>query len=330
MNKHTKLLLTAGLITAGSIAFLAAAGNYYVNVAIRRGKKKYSNEKRKKNKNSGRDISAFKGMALTHAAMKKESEALLESLKEQKLYEELTISASDSVNLYGELYKNNSHKYVVIVHGYNCTLADMYPYASEFYKKGYNLLFIDMRAHGKSGGEYIGMGWLERLDIKKWCETICQTDPEANILLFGQSMGAAAVMMACGEDLPVNVKCAVEDSGYTSVSAMYKILMKEAYHLPSFPLLNAADVVAKRRAGYSFYGADAVAQLKRSDMPMLFIHAEGDSFVPFEMVHALYDAAPEPKEIYTIPEGDHICACFCDKEEYFRRVFAFADKYMDP
>ena len=83
------------------------------------------------------------------------------------------------------------------------------------------------------------------------------------------------------------------------------------------------------KAGYSFYDASAVEQLKKSHIPMLFIHAEADSFVPFFMVHVLYDNANEPKEIYTVHKAEHICACYYDKEKYFDTLFKFADKYME-
>lgn len=32
-------------------------------------------------------------------------------------------------------------------------------------EKGFNVLVPDLRAHGESEGEIIGMGWLDRLDL---------------------------------------------------------------------------------------------------------------------------------------------------------------------
>lgn len=327
MNKITKRAIIAGGLVAGlSAGFLVLAGHYYVNVAIKRGKKKYSNKKRRNESLEHKSKEMIRGMLTTHKEMLEESKALMADIKKEEKY----ITASDGIRLYGELFRHeNSHRYVIIVHGYNCRLEDMYCYLADFYKKGFNVLFVDQRAHGKSGGEYIGMGWLERLDIKNWCEHVAYLDPDASIVLFGQSMGAASVMMACGEKIPGNVKVCIEDSGYTSVGGMYRTLMKEAYHIPSFPLLNVADIVARHKAGYSFLHADSCEQLKKSSIPTLFIHAEGDSFVPFENVNILYDSANEPKEIYTVPEAEHVCACFYDRDTYFKKIFDFTDRYIN-
>ena len=55
-------------------------------------------------------------------------------------------------------------------------------------------------------------------------------------------------MMVSGEELPDNVKCIIEDCGYTSVWDEFKLQLKEVFGLPSFPLLNAASLVCQIRA----------------------------------------------------------------------------------
>lgn len=326
MNKYAKRALIASTVVIGAaVGVLLAGSHYYVNMAIKRNTKKYSNNKRREKSLNKKDPEMLRHMFLVHEDMVKKSESWLQEVKK----EEVSIISNDDLKLYGELYSNSgSHRYVIIVHGYNCTLDDMYCYGPVFYEKGYNVLFIDMRAHGKSEGDYIGMGWLERFDLQKWCNFIVQRDPDAEILLYGQSMGAACVLMTSGEALPDNVKAIVEDSGYASVGEMYKTIMKEALHLPAFPFLNTANADAKRRAGYSFFDADAGKQVQKSKLPIMFIHAEGDSYVPFSNVHTLYDLAPGPKEIYTVPEAEHVCAAFYDKDTYFEKLFNFTDRYI--
>ena len=40
------------------------------------------------------------------------------------------------------------------------------------YEEGYNLLYIEHRAHGSSEGTYTSFGILERRDVKAWAEFI--------------------------------------------------------------------------------------------------------------------------------------------------------------
>ena len=73
--------------------------------------------------------------------------------------------------------------------------------------RGYSVLLPDLRASGKSEGKYIGMGWLDRADIKRWVEYINNNYPNKKIILYGVSMGAATVMMSAGENLKNVVYC---------------------------------------------------------------------------------------------------------------------------
>ena len=45
-------------------------------------------------------------------------------------------------------------------------------YVKRFHDRGMNVLAPAARAHERSGGDYIGMGWPERLDVVAWIEQI--------------------------------------------------------------------------------------------------------------------------------------------------------------
>ncbi|MCI1942684.1 MAG: alpha/beta hydrolase [Lactobacillus sp.] len=130
------------------------------------------------------------------------------------------------------------HRWVLCVHGYRSTgKRDMSYPAMKFARAGYNVVVPDLRAHGKSTGEVIGMGWLEKEDVKAWANKIVELDPAAKIILFGGSMGAASVMMASGDPLPKQVKMLIADCGYSSVYNECRYLLKSALHLPTGPIL---------------------------------------------------------------------------------------------
>ena len=231
--------------------------------------------------------------------------------------------------LHGVDFPQEGHKYAILFHGYTGAAWQMAPYGKMFYEMGCSVLIPDARAHGESEGDYIGMGWLERPDVLGWINSVTGSDPDAEIVLLGVSMGGATVMMAAGEDLPDNVKCIVEDCGYSSVWDEFELQLKNVFGLPSFPLLNAASLVCRIRAGYSFREASSVKQLQKAQVPMLFIHGDTDTFVPFSMLDVVYEACASPeKEKLVVHDAAHGTAADTDPELYWSTVTAFVGKYI--
>ncbi|MCM3586583.1 alpha/beta hydrolase [Mesobacillus maritimus] len=274
-----------------------------------------------------------------------ESEAVLASVAEEaKLADDrfskehpsiqMQVTSTDvlQLNLNAFVYENDpaEHKWAIVVHGYTSKAKHMTRYVRNFYEQGYHVLAPDLRGHGESEGDYIGMGWHDRKDMLLWIDQILQKDPEAEIVLFGVSMGGATVMMSSGEeDLPENVKVIVEDCGYASVSDVFIYQLDDLFGLPEFPVMNAANTVTKLRAGYDLYEASAVEQVAKSTTPMLFIHGDQDTFVPFEMVDEVYEAANVEKEKLIIPEAGHGDAEKVDPETYWNTVWEFVEKYIE-
>ena len=119
--------------------------------------------------------------------------------------ESSSLTADDGTELAAWYFaaSENTHDYAVCLHGYTNEPIGMARYAKRFHDRGMNVLAPAARAHERSGGDYIGMGWPERLDVVTWIGRIVQADPEARILVFGESMGAATAMNVAGESLPV-------------------------------------------------------------------------------------------------------------------------------
>lgn len=245
--------------------------------------------------------------------------------------EDRWLTNQDGLKLHGlYLPREDSHKYAVICHGYGSIPQYGGRFALKFYEMGYNVLAPAARAHERSEGRYAGMGWPERRDIVAWVDTLVEQDPQAEIVLFGVSMGGATVMMTAGEaDLSSNVKCVIEDCGYSSVWDEFAGQLDELFGLPTFPVLDAASLVTRLRAGYGFKEASAVEQLKKASLPILFIHGEDDAFVPYAMLDVVYDACASPdKERLSVPGAAHGEASWEDPELYWATIAAFLEKHM--
>lgn len=235
-------------------------------------------------------------------------------------------NGSFKLHAYEIINKKPSNIWVIVIHGYSGQGKDMTYYAQGFYNRGYNVLVVDLRGHGQSEGDYIGMGWHDRLDIIDWANYLIGKDNNCKIILHGVSMGGATVMMTTGENLPDNIKVAIEDCGYTSIWDEFEMQLKSLYNLPAFPVLNAASSVCKIKAGYKVEEGSALEQVKKSKTPTLFIHGELDNFVPFEMLDKVYEAANCKKEKLIIKGAAHAESASINPELYWKTIDKFINE----
>jgi fermentation-respiration switch protein FrsA (DUF1100 family) len=240
------------------------------------------------------------------------------------------LTSRDGLRLhaYGLDPKEADHRWAIVCHGYTSQASAMAAFARHFHDMGFHVLLPDARGAGQSQGTYIGMGWPDRLDIVDWIDQILRWDPEAEIALYGISMGGATVMMAAGEALPENVKAVVEDCGYSSVWEEFTYQFQMLYRLPSFPIMNFTSLVTRVRAGFWLGDASAVAQVAKSVTPMLFIHGDSDTFVPSAMVHTVYEAAICPKELVIAQGAGHGGAIGALGDAYWETLWTFLRQYM--
>ncbi|MGG7142682.1 alpha/beta hydrolase [Clostridium nigeriense] len=324
MNKKRKIIvLILVVIILSVIGGLAYVGNYFFNYALVRQQGIATL--------SSIDPNAPETIETDMEIINKEKFKIdVKNWLKEVNSEEATIVSEDGLKLWGKLYfqDEESDKWVIIAHGYTSSHEDVQPIALNFYNQGYNVLTPDMRAHGNSEGKYIGMGWLDRKDMLLWIDYVLSLDSNSQIVLYGESMGGATVMMTSGEEIPNNVKAIVEDCGYTSVQEMFEAQLYERFKLKSFPILNVAELVTNIRAKYNFHEASSLEQVKKSKTPILFTHGGNDTYVPTEMVYRLYEAANCEKDILVIDGAGHGSAPDVDPKTYYDKVFNFLDKYI--
>lgn len=248
----------------------------------------------------------------------------------------VSITSFDGLNLHGWLFDPDCvnplpHLYAICCHGYTGEPAEMAKWAHRFAKLGFTVLVPAQRAHELSEGRYVGMGWLERNDLLAWIHLIVESDPDARILLHGNSMGATTVMMAAGDPrLPRNVVSAIEDSGYASVRMQFIDSARSMFHLPKLlaaMCVDAAGLVCKYRAGFNFSDASCVEQLKHTTIPMLFIHGAADTFVSPRFLDMNYGACSSlDREKLLVPDADHVMSSAVAPDVYWSKVEGFVKR----
>lgn len=251
-------------------------------------------------------------------------------LLNQSGYEDLYMNSRDGLKLHNYLIKNpNSNKWVITVHGYTSQGKLTASYAKNFFDMGYNVIIPDLRGHGNSEGDYIGMGWDERLDIIDLVNYIIKENPKAEIVLYGISMGAATVMNASGEEVPSNVKAVIADCGYTSVWDEFSYQLNELFGLPPFPMMYIANIITRIRAGYWLTEDSPIDQVAKSETPTLFIQGDKDTFVPAFMVDELYNASSSEKEKLVVEGAGHAKSSKVNPKLYWETIDSFLNKYVN-
>ena len=222
-------------------------------------------------------------------------------------------------------------KTAIIVHGYTDNAIRMFMIGYLYNRDlAYNVLLPDLQFHGKSEGKAIQMGWKDRLDIMEWIDLAIQKyGSSTSLVVHGISMGAATTMMLSGEEQPAHVKCYIEDCGYTSVWDEFSQEINVRFSLPSFPLIPLTSWLCQQIYGWSFDEASALNAVKKCKEPMLFIHGDEDTFVPTWMVYPLFEAKPEPKELWIVPGVEHAKSYLHFKEEYTQQVANFLSTHME-
>ena len=246
-------------------------------------------------------------------------------------HEDVYIQSQDGLKLHGTYFKGaEGTKAVICFHGYTSEALADYGSISNFYlKRGYRMLLVDARAHGKSEGKYIGFGCMDRFDALGWIQWLLDKIGEnAQILLHGDSMGGATVLMAGALALPPQVKGIIADCAFTSPKYVFTHVLHSMYHLPAFPMIEIADWVNRKLAGYGLDDCNAAREVRRAKIPALLIHGDADTFVPCSMCEEIYQNYAAPKTKLIVKGAGHCESYYKDTKTVEKAMDVFVGEII--
>lgn len=158
-----------------------------------------------------------------------------------------------------------------------------------YYNLGFSVFAFDYRGYGQS----TGVGPTEQTTYAdaeaawQYLTAVRQIAPE-QITVCGHSMGGAiAIHLAAGQPRMANL---IVKSSFTAMKDVVK--GRSIYRF--FPI--------EQLLTHPFDSLSKVSQLK---VPVLYVHGDQDLDVPAVMSERLYQASPEPKEIWVAKGADH-------------------------
>ncbi len=216
-------------------------------------------------------------------------------------YETVKLRAADGVDLLTWFLpaRGTPQATVLFLHGNAENISTHFFNVAWMPGEGFNVLALDYRGYGGSGGTPSLAG--VQLDIDAALEALLER-PDVDrrrIVLFGQSLGGAlAIHYAARGKQRGALRAVIADSTFADYRAIVKeklagfFLTWPFQWLPALTVDNDYAPLASVRAV--------------SPLPLLLIHGERDGIVPIHHSKRLYDAATEPRELWLVPEAGHI------------------------
>ena len=241
--------------------------------------------------------------------------------------EDIEILSQDGLRLRGHYIhaQGEAQRIVVLFHGWRGSWTVDFGSMGRWLREiGCDLLLAEQRAQGASEGRYMGFGVLERRDVAQWIR--CLEQERRNTLpvyLGGVSMGAATVLLAAGDPLPDFVKGVLADCGFTSPYEMLYEVGRKSLYMLEHPSMDYVNLIIKRYAGFGIKEYSTLEAMRKTKLPIFFVHGLADDFVPCRMTQQAYEACASPKELLLVEGAGHVRSFFYDNENYRRRVEAF-------
>ncbi len=173
----------------------------------------------------------------------------------------------------------------------------------ELHRRGLSTLIFDYRGYGQSEGAPDETGLY--LDVQAaWAYLTSERKiPPHRIIAYGRSLGAA-VAGELARSQPV--AGLILESPFPSVKAVARRL------LGGLPV----ELMLKSRF-------DLARRLKAIQVPVLVLHGDQDTVIPFDLGETVYQAAQEPKAFYRIAGADHNDTYIAGGEPYFKTLVDF-------
>lgn len=222
----------------------------------------------------------------------------------------------------------NKGKVAVLCHGYTYGKLGAIVYAQILMELGFTAIIYDHRNHGESGKKHTTMGYYEKYDLETvidWCYVKFGRD--IRIVTHGESMGAATVLDYL--NIKDNVSLIIADCGYSDLKTLLRHQMKTVFHIPPIIFMPLANFCLKLRAGFYLKEVSPIEGVRKSKTPILFIHGDHDTYVPYQMSIQMYEECKAPKKLYLAKGAIHANSVVVDYEQYKRVVRSFIKKYYD-
>lgn len=245
--------------------------------------------------------------------------------------QEIQILSRDGLKLAAWFLATDSARAIILAHGLSscraCEFGGRFvEFAAHLRAAGFNVLMIDLRAHGESEGEHVTFGLQEKGDILGALNWLHSRGFQ-EIGALGVSLGAASIVAAAidphgGQDL----HALVLDSCFNTLpDLLYKNFAEETRY-PAF-LLPGGFVMARLLLKVNLASVQPVRDLPGIRAPLMLVYGGRDRYLSPSMIRQM-TGAHAGADLWISPDAEHAGIYGAHPQEYVKRVGTFFDNSL--
>ncbi|MCI4669727.1 MAG: alpha/beta hydrolase [Bacteroidia bacterium] len=222
-------------------------------------------------------------------------------------YDTMAVAVADSISLSGYFVKpaNDSIKGAVIfLHGISSCKEVFLNFSRFLAEKGMASALIDLRAHGKSGGQFNTYGYHEREDISQVAASIRKEYGDLPVGVWGNSLGGAMAYQALAHDSSLSF--GVIQSTFADLPQIIDDYGKRMIGLRIPGLSDFALKKASGIANFSGFEVSPSESAKDIRQPVYVMHGNEDKNIKIEYGKENFDNIPHQNKVWFEVKGaDH-------------------------
>lgn len=235
-----------------------------------------------------------------------------------------TIALEGTAALEGWLMSvENPKGSVVLFHGYAGWKGELLPAAEAFRELGYRTLLIDFPGSGGSEGDDTTIGYREAQDVRAVYDYARRQFPEEKLILYGFSMGAAAIMRAV-DAYGIAPDALVLGCPFSTM----RETVHNRFRMLGVPPVVFADLLVLWggvQHGYWAFAHNPVDYAERITIPTLLLYGQLDQRVTLSETEQIYQALAGPKQLVIFEQANHESYAGHDPQRWKEVVSSFLE-----
>jgi fermentation-respiration switch protein FrsA (DUF1100 family) len=193
---------------------------------------------------------------------------------------------------------------VLFFHGNGGNLALWLDVIAELRRRNFSVLAVDYRGYGDSTGRPSERGvYIDANAAVDWFNSRLRR-ADVPVIIWGRSLGTPVAASAAGHHRP---DALVLESPFADVGAIFGV-----------------NPVMRFFLLFSSYSFPTLRLMERYDGPLLVIHGDRDTIIPFQAGRDLFDRAPTARKQFVVIRGaDHNDLHIADPAGYWAAIDRF-------